>query len=373
MTDQSRIKNLFFTAVFLALISLPALLLAAGFKPILTLTENRTLASFPNLKLSDPRKAIAGFEKYFKDRFGFRPELIMFNRALRYLVLNTPGYNKVIFGRNDWLIFRLKPDLIETRNLRLFSAEELQAWGKALQARADYAEKVGAAYLVVIAPDSKTIFPEALPEWIPPPLAQSRMSQLYDYLAAHHPRVNFLDLRPVLKAHRDEPIYFHTDTHWTTLGAFYAYREIMHKLQELRPALAPAFKPMEIEEFDLVPKTNIGDMVLLLGLPTIIKEQSVALKPRRIWETDVRGRPIDDHNFITDNPHRPNAPRLVIFRDSFTWAMQAPLSEHFSFAHFRWVYGFERKLVKRDKPDVVLQMFVERELGAEKPRSFLPD
>lgn len=37
-------------------------------------------------------------------------------------------------------------------------------------------------------------------------------------------RVSYLDLNEVLSLRRDEYIYYHTDHHWTTLGAFYAYQ-----------------------------------------------------------------------------------------------------------------------------------------------------
>ena len=37
-----------------------------------------------------------------------------------------------------------------------------------------------------------------------------------------------IDLRPTLKAHVDEYIYYRTDHHWTTLGALYAYQAMMN-------------------------------------------------------------------------------------------------------------------------------------------------
>lgn len=38
-----------------------------------------------------------------------------------------------------------------------------------------------------------------------------------------------IDLRGVLREHKDEYIYYKTDHHWTTLGAYYGYRKIMSR------------------------------------------------------------------------------------------------------------------------------------------------
>lgn len=359
-----------FSATFLALICAPSLLLFSGTKPYFQIIEKRKLGSLPPLNFSALHKTFSGFERYFQDHFGLRNELIVFNRALRFFLLSTSGSDKVLIGRNGWLIFRLHPDLKETRRLALFSEEELKKWGAVYQARSDYAKQNGAVYLLVVAPDPKTIYPEILPDWIPPPGETSRMDQIYNYLALNHPDVNFLDLRPVLSAHRDEPIYFHTDTHWTTLGAYYAYREIMNSLSALKPNLAQAFIPAELSDFESVPIVNSGDLAQMLGLPTLIQDKTIDLRPKQPWQSEIRDRPIDNFNFVTVNHSKPNAPRLTIFRDSYAIAMQGLLAQHFSYAHFRWHYGFERKLVKRDKPDVVIQMFVEREMSEDVARAF---
>ncbi len=245
----------------------------------------------------------------------------------------------------------------------------LKKWSDALQARSNYAKQHGAVYLLVIAPDSKTVYPEILPDWIPQPAEKSRMTQLYEYLSAHTD-VQFVDLRPVLRAHKDEPIYFRTDTHWTTLGGYYGYRAIMERLAQMLPQYAANFAPVELSNFNIKPKANSGDLSTIMGLPGLITEDTVMLEPKRVWQSHTRAGRINEQNFSTTNPYRPDAPRLLIFRDSYSWAIQALLAEHFSFARFRWLYGFQRKLVKKDNPNVVIQFFIERALAEEMPRSY---
>lgn len=38
--------------------------------------------------------------------------------------------------------------------------------------------------------------------------------------------VTFVDVRDTLTAHKDDGIYYHTDHHWTTQGAYFAYLEL---------------------------------------------------------------------------------------------------------------------------------------------------
>lgn len=51
-----------------------------------------------------------------------------------------------------------------------------------------------------------------------------------------------------LKAHNGEYIYFHTDHHWTALGAYYAYREYC-KLKNMTPHELTDFETMTFDGF----------------------------------------------------------------------------------------------------------------------------
>jgi pimeloyl-ACP methyl ester carboxylesterase len=55
--------------------------------------------------------------------------------------------------------------------------------------------------------------------------------------------INMVDAYRLLKAHRDEYIYFRTDHHWSPLGAYYAYRAFMRSIGET---------PWELEEYKRV-------------------------------------------------------------------------------------------------------------------------
>ena len=55
------------------------------------------------------------------------------------------------------------------------------------------------------------------------------------------------DLLKVFNQHKDEMIYFSTDTHWSELGAYYAYKEMMGYINKDFPSA----KAHELSEFDI--------------------------------------------------------------------------------------------------------------------------
>ena len=362
------LKDGLFVAVFIMLISLPALIRLVGANLDFEIKENRTKTSFPKFDPKHPQKTATTFEKYFNDNFGLRGGLLFANKALRYFVLKTSGSDAVVIGKNGWHFFREHPNLNELRNAKLFSEDGVRKWAKALQARSDFAKQHGAKYVFVLAPDTKTVYPDQLPAWIPAQESRSRTDQLFEELAAHTD-VQFIDLRPTLKEVRDEPIYYRTDTHWTELGAFYAYQAIMAKMRVLFPEQAENFNPLPLSYFYIVPTTFSGDLAIMLGLQGLVTEETISLVPHTTWQATMRQGKYTERNFVTENLQRPHAPKLLLFRDSFVNALQAPLAEHFSTTRFRWSYAFERRHIIRDKPDIVIQIMVERMLAELKPQA----
>jgi hypothetical protein len=60
-------------------------------------------------------------------------------------------------------------------------------------------------------------------------------------------------------------------------------------------------------------------------------------------------------------------PRAVMFRDSFAIWLVPLLSENFSHILYSWQYTFDREIVERERPDVVIQEMVERVLMEGSP------
>ncbi|MBR6922869.1 MAG: hypothetical protein IKH51_11800, partial [Clostridia bacterium] len=65
----------------------------------------------------------------------------------------------------------------------------------------------------------------------------SAMASFTKKLSGMHEDVYAIDLFSVMRAHKNEDIYFTTDTHYTELGAYYAYLEIMKAVKADFPSV----------------------------------------------------------------------------------------------------------------------------------------
>src|SRR5262249_58186017 len=104
-----------------------------------------------------------------------------------------------------------------------------------LDARERDDARAGARYLIAIAPDKQSMYPELVPARYGPP-APGVLSELLERLPAH-PRLDVLDLYPALRPHRDIQLYFKGDTHWNANAGFYAAQAITDRLRASLPAV----------------------------------------------------------------------------------------------------------------------------------------
>lgn len=70
----------------------------------------------------------------------------------------------------------------------------------------------------------------------------------------------WIDVSAILSAHKEEPIYYRTDHHWTTLGAYYGYT-VWAESMEIEP------KPIEMFERITVSDSFQGTLQSRLNLP----------------------------------------------------------------------------------------------------------
>lgn len=89
---------------------------------------------------------------------------------------------------------------------------------------------------VLLAPAASVIYPENVPANAPLLDEDAYLDQLSAAVQAAGGR--FVDVRQTLAEHKDEYIYYRTDHHWTSLGAYYAYQQLCGTLS-LTPSTPP--------------------------------------------------------------------------------------------------------------------------------------
>lgn len=201
----------------------------------------------------------------------------------------------------------------------------------------------GGVFLLVIPPNKSTIYPQNMPDEIPVLGEISSLDRLLSYIDENSD-VQTLDLRPALtQASIREKIYYQTDTHWNCHGAFYAYKEILIKLQTSYPEIISQL----LSDFDIVPSENVKfDIISSLGIN--ITESSQYLSPK--FQTDFSVK---------------KTPSLLILHDSFYNAcldkfMETAFEDINAMPYNSAVVKDYIQLIEDEKPEIVIVEFVER-------------
>ena len=344
-----------------------------------SMNENRPYAKFPKFHatLDGTRKFLSGLEDYFNDSFGFRRQLVRWERRLRWDFFHDTRGATVLKGNSDWLFFSDGRTVDDISGALPFSAGELENWCKLLTGRRDWLKARGIRYILVVPPDKQSMYPEQLPSWLAARAGPSRrLDQFFTYMRDHSD-VPVLDLRPALaeaKAHGD--IYLHTDTHWNDRGAFAAYRNIMEKLGKMGLPV----QALGADSFDeTLEEKPGGDLVRLLGREGLMAEKSTpVLSPKpslpEIAQRPYTGMPGKKRLPITEPVFSENpdaSVKAVIFRDSFSGHLMKFFGYHFSRIVYIWQQNWDKPLIERERPDVVMDVILERFLIYRNPEILL--
>jgi hypothetical protein len=360
---------------FVAVIGLPLASKLLHFDWLTPVSEFRMTATQPPLPRD--RAALdafpAEFEAYYNDHFGLRSAFIRGMHLVKGRWLGTATAANVLVGLDGWLYFTERPAGTDYDAVRPFTADELRRWCRILQKRHDWLARKGVRYILFIPPDKQTVYPEHLPPELRSRHAQSRLDQLAAELRQHS-TVPFLDVRAALwQAREREQVFDATDSHWNPRGAFVGYQALVGRLAEWFPAVRPLPRSAFV---DTACRRAGGDLAQMSAQERVRTEEALGLEsvsPRQAqrcaaageWAGDCRGSPPQ-----AVECHDPALPRALMFHDSFTWALGPFLAEHFRRIVFVWTDQFSPELVRRERPEVVIQQLVERKLGTVVPADF---
>lgn len=177
-------------------------------------TENRTLAQKPELSVESFFKGdfTSQYEAYVQDQFPSRDGFVSMKNYME-LVVGKTMVKDIYLGKDGYLIENhKKSDYYSDRAMKNSDAiiTAGNRWAKALGN--DHVS-------VMVVPTAQTILQNKLPLFATP----------YDQMDYINPIKNglpegvFVDISQELKNHNDEYIYYKTDHHWTTYGAYIAY------------------------------------------------------------------------------------------------------------------------------------------------------
>ncbi|MDR0514727.1 MAG: hypothetical protein LBG81_06160 [Coriobacteriaceae bacterium] len=222
-----------FIGIFFAMLVIPLLLVntdAGAVSP----TENRLLANFPPLR-NEIGELNGNFPSqlntYLNDRIGFRHELGVLNAHIKLFVLRTTPNDRVRVGLDGWHYFTFDSNIEIAKGTYPLTDADLDAIKRYQRAVADYYESKGVDYLLMLSPSKTSIYPEFID--FGGYTVRETPVDILDRLLTDEGIVTVSPKDRIL-AHKDEGLLFRKyDAHWTNLGAYYAYCEIVEQLNEV--------------------------------------------------------------------------------------------------------------------------------------------
>lgn len=180
--------------------------------------ENRYLAIKPELDSGNllNGKYQEDYETYLADKTIFRNKWIEFKMYIELASLKK-DVNGVYFGKDNYLIERQDTDKFETENADK-NCKYLEEFVDNYKKNTDIC--------VMLVPNTSEILEKKLPKYAYNFNETGYINDIYKEIGED----NTVDVNEILKAHKDEYLYYKTDHHWTTLGAYYAFTEYADKI-----------------------------------------------------------------------------------------------------------------------------------------------
>lgn len=288
--------------------------------------------------------------------------------------------NQAIIGKNGWLFLGDESaKTITTRRNGVTDGDikTLKKINSSTSAWNEWFIKNGAAsYKILIGPDKAAIYSENLPEWVSPSapsiadtIVKDGNNKIFVY-----PKHELLEAKSKSKL----PLYYKTDTHWNTLGAWIAFDKLTKSLAESNLGLSFP-ENNDIDDFNGRVRIG-GDLAKFLRIPGSLEDTEISMarptiKSFRIEQYDYSAMKSisSGRNLPIGAPTSPllvrsdkalNKKKVLWLRDSFGSSVSPFMSATFSevlHVHVGKVTPkFIEDLVNRFKPDYVIVTCVER-------------
>lgn len=304
------------------------------FSPI----ENRNLQQRPTPTVETllNGKFTKAFETYVTDQFYGR-DVWTAAKAVSERALGKQENNGVYFCKDDTLISRFE----------LTKPEQLQKnFGYVEQ----FAQKAGIPVYFSLIPGAVSIWADRLPAGAPNADQKSILAEA----PKAAPSARWYDTYDALWDHRGEEVFYRTDHHWTSLGAYYGYTALSKALGWPPVSLSSYNKTTVTEDFYGTVFSSSGvRWVKPDAIDIYVPDDGVTVTS---YTYDKEGRPVEEERALYDlsyleekdkysmflggnqslcvvrTSHR-DAPKLAIIRDSYADSMIPFLTPHFSEIH----------------------------------------
>jgi hypothetical protein len=357
-------KPQFLIIAFALIIALPLLDNIFHFSPVKNLFEKRSPAALPKFPQNFSAAALyfQDLENFFNDHYGFRKTLVAINGIMMDNIFNESPDARAIIGKDGWFYFDNYNSLLDAMAMASISDELIEHGVKSFGQNWQKMRAQNINYLLVIAADKSTIYPDFLPFKVKAAANKlHRIDRFLNALKKKYPDFPVLDLRFILKKAREKEIIYHkTDTHWNKRGAHYAYVEIMKMLSKKNLHFKPHLRNDFANKEDEFVRGDISD---IMGVDTRNLNYDLTAKfPENFYQVQPGKAELKffhKPNFFANK--NKNLPVIFVYKDSYFGDLFGFVAQHFSRAFFinEFPCDLDYDIIKNYHPDVVIQEFWE--------------
>ncbi len=291
--------------------------------------ENRLLQQRPALSRETllDGKFMEDYEKYVSDQFVARDNWIEL-KTRSEVVMQRREVGGVYLGKDDYLFEQHLPE-----NCAPEKVEKKLALLEALVRQYDAK--------VMLVPTADNVLTEKMPKFAPYFDQLAFLEQVRACIGEEA----YIDAAGELEKHKEEEIYYRTDHHWTSLGAYYGYEAWKSHTHNLTPV---RYDPLEMA---VVSDTFLGTLHSKLNLP--VKEDKIQYFPQTLarkvkvtydynvvrdslYETSyLEGKNQygffldDNHGFVEIETGYENGRELFVLKDSYANCLIPLLTAHY--------------------------------------------
>ncbi|SIT01342.1 DHHW protein [Kroppenstedtia eburnea] len=327
-------------------------------------SENRMLEPLPQISLKSltSGKFTSDFEKYISDQLIFR-DLWIGVKTDTDRIMGKKESNGIYLGKDGHLIQQFIPP--EDGDLEK-KVDAILAFDRATPNLRKY---------VMLVPTATTLLKEQLPAYAPAGDEKAYLDQIRQLIQQRG--IPFVNVYPALYTQREQPIFYKTDHHWTTRGAYFAYRELCKQM---------GIPPQQEEDFNIrqVSRQFYGSLHSKSGFRQIQPDSIELYLPKdpekytveyvdedqtsdSLYEMEQLHKKDQyavflngNHPLIRITTAHPEKKRLLVVKDSYANSLIPFLTKHFSeidVVDLRYYEGDLTTFVKEREIDELLLLY----------------
>ncbi len=301
--------------------------------------ENRYLATKPEFTWDSliAGKYTAHYEDYIIDQFVLRDKWISLKTLSERLLLKQ-DINSVYFGKDGYLIEKHPVDKVDTE-------VEERNYNRLIEFVNKYKDVLGEDKVkVMLVPTASSILKDKLPMFATGYNQDAFINRVISELS----KGDVVDVRDTLNKHNNEYIYYKTDHHWTSLGAYYAYAQWAMEIGGKSLSMEDFNKILASDKFygTLHSKVNVDIEADSIYLYEIKKDMDYSLRFDGVKESntlyDLSYLETKDkysvflsgnHGLVEINTNNKNGKKLLVIKDSFAHSFVPFAVNHYETTH----------------------------------------